>query len=176
MKLTLIPALLLAAGTLTPSFAQAHDRHHHRPRPPQPADLAECCTPGGKDFPKVGGNLGNQNYSRLRQINKGLVKKLGGAWVNRIEGGLTTGTIKGKVSESGGKTPLVTVPEASAIGFKILLYSTPALYVATQAMRKWLVRLRESGDLRTLSEASTTFSEFQSLIERHYRDRRHLRR
>ena len=56
------------------------------------ADLADCCTAGDQDFPKVGGNLGNQNYSRLRQINKGLVKKLGGAWVNRIEGGLTTGT------------------------------------------------------------------------------------
>ena len=52
-------------------------------------DLANCCTPGDKDFPKVGGNLGNQNYSSLRQINKGLINKLGGAWVNRIEGGLT---------------------------------------------------------------------------------------
>jgi alcohol dehydrogenase (cytochrome c) len=91
MKLNLISALLLAAGTLTPSLVAAHGRHPDH-RPPQPADLAECCTPGGKDFPKVGGNLGNQNYSRLRQINKGLVKKLGGAWVNRIEGGLTTGT------------------------------------------------------------------------------------
>ena len=56
------------------------------------AVLADCCIAGDQDFPKVGGNLGNQNYSRLRQINKGLVKKLGGAWVNRIEGGLTTGT------------------------------------------------------------------------------------
>lgn len=55
------------------------------------ADLSDCCTAGDKDFPKVGGNLGNQNYSSLRKINKGLVTQLGGAWVNQIEGGMTTG-------------------------------------------------------------------------------------
>ena len=59
---------------------------------PDAADLARCDTPGDKDFPKVGGNLGNQNYSALRQINHGNVRRLGAAWVNRIEGGLTTGT------------------------------------------------------------------------------------
>jgi len=56
------------------------------------ADLSDCGTAGDKDFPKVGGNLGNQNYSSLRKINKGLVGQLGGAWVNQIEGGMTTGT------------------------------------------------------------------------------------
>ena len=56
------------------------------------ANLSECCAAGDKDFPKVGGNLGNQNYSSLRKINKGLVGQLGGAWVNQIEGGMTTGT------------------------------------------------------------------------------------
>ena len=40
----------------------------------------------------MGGNLGNQNYSALRQISKARVRRLGGAWVNHIEGGLTTGT------------------------------------------------------------------------------------
>ncbi len=54
--------------------------------------LQDCCTPGDKDFPKVGGNLGNQNYSALATVDKTAVKQLGGAWVNRIEGGLTTGT------------------------------------------------------------------------------------
>jgi PQQ-dependent dehydrogenase (methanol/ethanol family) len=49
-------------------------------------------TPGGKDFPKVGGNLGNQNYSALDRIDRGNIRRLGGAWVNRIEGGITTGT------------------------------------------------------------------------------------
>jgi PQQ-dependent dehydrogenase (methanol/ethanol family) len=51
-----------------------------------------CTTPGSSDFPKVGGNYGNQNYSALRDIDHGSVRRLGGAWVNRIEGGLTTGT------------------------------------------------------------------------------------
>ena len=81
MKLKLLAALLVAAGTVSPpaAFAKA-------------SDLADCCSPGDTDFPKIGGNLGNQNYSKLRQINKGLVRKLGGAWVNRIEGGLDSGT------------------------------------------------------------------------------------
>jgi PQQ-dependent dehydrogenase (methanol/ethanol family) len=50
-----------------------------------------ALTPGSRDFPKVGGNLGNQNYTALEGIRRGNVRKLGGAWVNRIEGGLTSG-------------------------------------------------------------------------------------
>ncbi len=69
------------------------------PPPPAPppaagapaADLSDCCTAGDKDFPKVGGNLGNQNYSSLRKIDKSAIGRLGGAWVNQIEGGMTTG-------------------------------------------------------------------------------------
>lgn len=56
---------------------------HHRP----PVAL----TPGGRDFPKVGGNLGNQNYSALRDIHRGNVRGLGAAWTNSIEGGLAAG-------------------------------------------------------------------------------------
>lgn len=48
-------------------------------------------TPCGKDFPKVGGNLGNQNYTALGRIHRGNIRRLGAAWVNRIEGGITTG-------------------------------------------------------------------------------------
>jgi alcohol dehydrogenase (cytochrome c) len=55
------------------------------------ASLENCCTPGDKDFPKVGGNLGNQNYSSLARIDRQQVRSLGGAWTNRIEGGLSTG-------------------------------------------------------------------------------------
>lgn len=51
-----------------------------------------CDLPGGRDFPQVGGNLGNQNYSSLTEINRSNIRRLGAAWVNRIEGGLTTGT------------------------------------------------------------------------------------
>src|SRR6185436_9342986 len=53
---------------------------------------SRCGTPGGRDFPKVGGNLGNQNYSGLDDIHRGNIRRLGAAWVNRIEGGITTGT------------------------------------------------------------------------------------
>jgi len=65
------------------------------PPPPAPAtpsaNLSDCCTAGDKDFPKVGGNLGNQNYSSLAKIDKAQVAKLGGAWVNQIEGGMASG-------------------------------------------------------------------------------------
>jgi alcohol dehydrogenase (cytochrome c) len=65
------------------------------PPPPAPAtpsaNLSDCCTAGDKDFPKVGGNLGNQNYSSLAKIDKAQVARLGGAWVNQIEGGMATG-------------------------------------------------------------------------------------
>jgi len=81
MRPTLVSALLLSLAMLAPSGAFA-----------DAAALAECCTPGDRDFPKVGGNLGNQNYSRLKRIDRSLVPQLGAAWVNRIEGGLTTGT------------------------------------------------------------------------------------
>jgi len=75
MRLKLVPALLLAAPTLWPVALHAQDAtgtsDSERIRA---ADLMRCCTPGDQDFPKVGGNLGNQNYTRLRQINKGLLR------------------------------------------------------------------------------------------------------
>jgi PQQ-dependent dehydrogenase (methanol/ethanol family) len=55
------------------------------------ADLDAFDTPGDADFPKVGGNLGNQNYTGLRRIGPGNVRRLRGAWTNSIEGGLRTG-------------------------------------------------------------------------------------
>ena len=59
---------------------------------PETGPRSKCGTPGGRDFPKVGGNFGNQNYSALDDIHRGNIRRLGGAWVNRIEGGITTGT------------------------------------------------------------------------------------
>src|SRR5438552_8382977 len=47
-------------------------------------DLDSCCTPGDKDFPKVGGNLGNQAYSSLTQIDKSNISNLGPTWVNHV--------------------------------------------------------------------------------------------
>ena len=85
MTLKPLAALLISCGVLASPALLASTAA------PSAADLASCCTAGDSDFPKVGGNLGNQNYSTLRQINKGQVKQLGGVWMNSIEGGNTTG-------------------------------------------------------------------------------------
>ena len=67
MKLNLITALLVSAGALAaPAGLSAK---------PAAADLVDCCTPGDKDFPKVGGNLGNQNYSSLSGIKRGNIRR-----------------------------------------------------------------------------------------------------
>src|SRR4051812_22251607 len=85
MKLNVVVSALLACGAASLGMqAVAHDRG-------SAAALEDCCTAGDADFPKVGGNLGNQNYSSLGDINKGNVHRLGGAWLNRIEGGITSG-------------------------------------------------------------------------------------
>jgi PQQ-dependent dehydrogenase (methanol/ethanol family) len=55
------------------------------PVPPQPAALGLA----GRDFPKVGGDLGNKNYSALAQITRANVRRLGGAWQSNLEGGST---------------------------------------------------------------------------------------
>jgi len=74
----------------------------------------------------------------------------------------------------GGKTPILTVDEAQEAGFKILLYSTPALYVTAPALRRFMPALRESRDLKTISEVSLGFDEFQKFIEKSYRERKYL--
>jgi glucose dehydrogenase/plastocyanin len=71
MKLKLIASLLIAAGAIaTSSSAVAGAK-----------DLNSCCAPTDQDFPKNGGNLGNQSYSSLSQINKTNINKLGAAWM-----------------------------------------------------------------------------------------------
>ncbi|CAN5167943.1 hypothetical protein BH11PSE9_BH11PSE9_32280 [soil metagenome] len=89
MKLRLLSALLLSAGTFAaPATVFAASA----------ADLASCCTPGDQDFPKVGGNLGNQNFSSLKQVTRGNVKQLGGAWLTHVNNG---------VPDSNQSTPVV---------------------------------------------------------------------
>ena len=51
-----------------------------------------CAALLTRDFPKVGGNLGNQNFTALAKLGHHNIHRLGGAWLNRIEGGITTGT------------------------------------------------------------------------------------
>lgn len=82
MKRPLLTSLMLAAGVLAlPATATA-----------QSADLSNCCIAGDKDFPKVGGNLGNQNYTALKQINRSNIRNLGGAWLTRVDGGVASGS------------------------------------------------------------------------------------
>src|SRR5213078_1739058 len=63
---------------------------------PDPAERDElfhgCTAAAARDFPKIGGNLGNQNFTSLGKIGHHNIHRLGGAWLNRIEGGITTGT------------------------------------------------------------------------------------
>src|SRR4051794_8251883 len=74
MKLKLLLSSLIVAAAMTttsPAIAAA-------------VDLASCCTPGDKDFPKAGGNLGNQAYSSLTQINKGNINILSPVWLTHV--------------------------------------------------------------------------------------------
>jgi alcohol dehydrogenase (cytochrome c) len=43
-------------------------------------------SPVGKDWVTNGGNLTNQRYSTLKQINTDNVKQLKGAWMTRLKG------------------------------------------------------------------------------------------
>ena len=53
----------------------------------QPGDSASkgFLAPAAKDYPLVGGNIGNQHYSALGQIDTANVKSLGGAWMVHLE-------------------------------------------------------------------------------------------
>src|SRR5215207_4115225 len=80
MKLKLIVSSLLALGVMS-EYPLAIGAAQ---------DLTSATTPADQDFPKVGGNLGNQNYSSLTQIDKTNLKKLGAVWRTRISQAPTT--------------------------------------------------------------------------------------
>jgi quinohemoprotein ethanol dehydrogenase len=107
MKPLLMASALIAAGLIAvPPAAYAnddddHDRGRHG-KGPGAAALADCCTPGDKDFPTHGGNLGNQRYSELTKINKGSIKTLGPAWRTHVSAEAPASTHTGQQT-----TPLV---------------------------------------------------------------------
>jgi 2-methylisocitrate lyase-like PEP mutase family enzyme len=68
----------------------------------------------------------------------------------------------------GGKTPLLPSEELHELGFKIVLYSTPALYTAARTMLEEMTKLARTRQLGSISEQSLTFREFQSLVESEY--------
>jgi 2,3-dimethylmalate lyase len=72
----------------------------------------------------------------------------------------------------GGKTPLLPSRQLHDLGFKIVLYSTPALYTATRTMLEAMTKLAETRELGSISDESVTFRDFQALIESSYFQRR----
>ena len=73
MKPNLLVSALVATGLVTtPALVCAQ------------ATPAACCTPGDKDFPTHNGNLGNQRYSSLEQINQANIRKLGPVWRTHV--------------------------------------------------------------------------------------------
>ena len=71
----------------------------------------------------------------------------------------------------GGKTPLLPATELASMGFKVLLYSTPALYVAARALVRAMEALHDAHDLSAIADDSVTFKQFQDLIETPYLQR-----
>jgi 2-methylisocitrate lyase-like PEP mutase family enzyme len=71
----------------------------------------------------------------------------------------------------GGKTPLLPSSELHDLGFKVVLYSTPALYTATRTMLATMTRLAKTGELGSISDDSVTFRDFQQLLESTYLQR-----
>ena len=55
----------------------------------------EWIAPPTKDFPLSGGNYWHQRYSALDKINISNIKKLGGAWMIRLEDGRPGGQLEG---------------------------------------------------------------------------------
>lgn len=84
MKFVTATALIIAGLGAATALAQA-------PKAPS------CCNATGRDFPKVGGDYGNQNYSALTQITPANVGKLGGAWHVHQEGGVDPQDQQGSV-------------------------------------------------------------------------------
>jgi 2-methylisocitrate lyase-like PEP mutase family enzyme len=71
----------------------------------------------------------------------------------------------------GGVTPIFPAQELHQLGFKVIQYSTPALYIAAEALWRWLPVLHKTKDLGELSEMSTTFQEFQKFMQDCYATR-----
>jgi hypothetical protein len=78
-------ALAAGSASVTAQTVRSRERAGGS-RAPQPASFGQA----GRDFPKVGGNLANTNYSSLRRIHRDNVRSLGGAWHINLEGGDTS--------------------------------------------------------------------------------------
>ena len=149
-----------------------------------------CCEPAGADFPKVGGNYGNQNYSALSQVSSGNIARLGGAWHTHLEGGSTEDfqqssvvavdgvlfveTTQGRVVAVDGKSGAVRWRYDSGLGIQVhrgvavgdgRVYATMAdrTVVALDAKTGAPVWKKQLGD-RTIGSLKTAVIYFDGMI------------
>ncbi|RLV50363.1 twin-arginine translocation signal domain-containing protein [Nocardioides mangrovicus] len=82
----------LVAGVVTPDpalAAAAPEALTGKPAPARAPRQPRSFGRVGRDFPKVGGDYGNQNHTPLARIDRRNVHRLGGAWHVNLEGGST---------------------------------------------------------------------------------------
>jgi glucose dehydrogenase/plastocyanin len=98
MKSTLIASSLVAAAAMLDSSGAIAAAK----------DLSSCCTPADQDFPKVAGNLGNQGFSSLTQVDSHNIEKLGPAWLNHVSAAPVTTPVPGPGTDDAGQqtTPI----------------------------------------------------------------------
>lgn len=63
-----------------------------------------------------------------------------------------------------GKTPLLTVPELQALGFRLIIWPVTALFAATHALLGTMQALKEAGTSAGLADRMTTFKQFTDLV------------
>ena len=65
----------------------------------------------------------------------------------------------------GGRTPLATVDELSAYGYRIILFANTALRVGAAAVRDALTELRTTGDASRLQDRMLSWEDRQALVD-----------
>jgi 2-methylisocitrate lyase-like PEP mutase family enzyme len=64
----------------------------------------------------------------------------------------------------GGRTPVLSVAELGALGYRIVLFANTAMRVAAQAVRDALTELRSTGDTRPLADRMLSWDDRQALV------------
>ena len=64
----------------------------------------------------------------------------------------------------GGKTPLLSIDELEAMGFRFILYPLTAIFAAAYAMRDALTLLKSRNDTRSIMGRLIVFNEFNRLV------------
>ncbi len=78
-------------------------------------------------------------------------------------GSTVPGTLMANMSE-GGRTPLLGAEELGALGFKIIIYPTAALRVASQHIQQFFADLREAGNSDLWHARMDSLDELNALV------------